>query len=301
MPTTEADPLLSSFEDWLRVERGASPHTRRAYLRSLRGLAEHLERRSRPVAEATRADLRGWLFCAGQGRAAATVAGHVAAVRTFYRWMLITERVEASPAASLRPPKVGAGMPMVLSQADTDALLEAVDLDQRALRDRAVVELLYGAGLRVGELSALDVDDVRLDEGLVDVRQGKGGKSRRVPLGVPGLEAVAAWLEVRGPSELRALFLGVRGARLSTRSLRRIVRAVGTASGLAGVHPHALRHSYATHMLDAGADLRAIQELLGHESLSTTQRYTHVSVEHLKAVHRAAHPHGSTTTEEDPT
>ncbi len=199
--------------------------------------------------------------------------------------------MESSPAESLSTPRVPRKVPRFLDVTEASDLVERPT--QRgwfALRNRALLELLYGAGLRVGESAALDCRDIDLEERLVLVRKAKGSKQRSVPFGVPAMEALAAWLRVHPGGA--PLFLNRDHGRLSVRSMHRIVRDSGVANALAGVHPHALRHSCATHLLAGGADLRAIQEQLGHASLSTTQRYTHVSVERLMAVHRKAHPHG---------
>jgi site-specific recombinase XerC len=213
----------------------------------------------------------------------------VAALRAWFAWLVDRGALAASPADELRPPKVGVRLPRVAREDELAALLDGAVL---SARDQAVVEVLYGAGLRVGEAAALDVDDLDLVDGVVSVRRGKGGRERRVPMGLAAVDAVRAWLTVRPPSDEPALWVGATGRRLSDRTLRRVVDRAGRAGDVTGLHPHALRHSAATHMLDAGADLRAIQEQLGHRSLSTTQRYTHVSVERLMDVHRAAHPHG---------
>jgi integrase/recombinase XerC len=275
-----------AFDAFLRVERGASDHTRRAYTRTIERLAAHLDC---PLRSATKRDLRGFLFAVGRGRKKATVARHIAALRTYYRWLERRGVVDASPAESLRPPAVGRGLPRVASVQELDGLLAGEATG--SARDLALLEVLYGAGLRVGELEMLDVADVDLEAQVLRVRHGKGGKERRVPMGQPATDAVAAWLDIRKPVG-DALFQNRRGGRLTSRSIRRIVKAAGRRHDVAGLHPHALRHSYATHLLDAGADLRAIQELLGHASLSTTQRYTHVSIERLMEAHRRAHPHG---------
>lgn len=279
--------LRDRFLDHLRVERGASEHTRRAYHRTLTDLLSHLQGAGRGYLDARRVDLRGYLFVAGRGRAPATLARHMAAIRTFYRWLLREGVIERSEAEDLQPPKVGERLPNLISVTKGKELLDEGGL---AVRDQAIVELLYGAGLRVGELEALDRADVDLEEGIVRVRRGKGGKERRVPVGPPAREAVRAWLE-RRTDEDPALFLNARGQRLRQRSIRRIVEAAGQRVGVVGLHPHALRHAFATHLLDAGADLRGIQELLGHASLSTTQRYTHVSMQSLLETYRRAHPH----------
>lgn len=288
---------LARFLDHLRVERGASAHTCRAYGHTLERLGQDLDGRGRTYAAARRADLRSFLFAVARDASSATLARHVAAVRTFYGWLLREQIVSASVADQLKPPRVGRRLPMVLSRLKAEDLVDAAearvtestDSPLARLRDRAIIELLYGSGLRVAEAAGLDRDDVSPD-GLVRVRAGKGNKERRVPLGAAGLAAVHAWIEA-SPAYGPAMFTNLRGGRLTTRSIHRIVRRLGHESDSAGLHPHALRHSCATHMLDAGADLRGIQEILGHSSLSTTQRYTHVSLESLLEVYRNAHPH----------
>jgi integrase/recombinase XerC len=280
------DRARQRFIDHLRVERGSSPHTLRAYDRTLTDLASHLASAGRDWKDARRTDLRAFLFKAGRGRSGATLARHVAAIRTFYAWFVEVEGLEGSIADDLQPPKVGRHLPRFLS---VGKAAELVDDAPTSARDRAMVEVLYGAGLRVGELCALDRGDVDLVQRIVTVRRGKGGKERRVPFGPPAEEALRAWLAA-SPGDEGPLFLGARGGRITDRAVRRVVEELGVRIGEAGMHPHALRHSFATHLLDAGADLRGIQELLGHESLSTTQRYTHVSVQSLLATYRSTHP-----------
>jgi len=281
--------LRARFLRSLEVERGLSVHTRRAYRRTLERLAGHLEGRQVGYCEATRRDLRGFLFAVGRGRSGSTVARHVAALRTFYRWLEVTGSVTHSVAEALQPPRAGQRLPHVVSESRAQSLLEGAPLEVQV---RALLEVLYGAGLRVGEVSALDVADVDRSEGVVAVRKGKGGKERRVPLGQAAVDAVEAWLAERGESP-GPLFVNARGGRMSPRSIRRRVDKAGQLAGIRGLHPHALRHSFATHLLGRGADLRGIQELLGHASLGTTQRYTHVSVQALMATYERAHPHGS--------
>lgn len=276
------------FEDWLRVERGASEHTRRAYLGTVRRLLSHLEKAEVELTKVNRGHLRGFLFAVGRGRSKATVARHVAALRTFFSWLERESVVETSPASELRPPTVGRTLPRVDGEQELAAMLND---DGLSVRDRALLEVLYGAGLRVGEAAALDVGDIGLDERMIVVRKGKGGRERRVPFGRPAEDALRTWLHERTPVPHDALFLNRRGGRLGSRSMHRIVAKAGGEHQLGGLHPHALRHGFATHMMDHGADLRSIQELLGHQSLSTTQRYTHVSVQHLLEIHRSAHPH----------
>jgi len=286
-PAHHAD-LLQAFQSFLLAEKGASEHTRRAYLHTLRRLAAYLDDRYGEQACLDRAgalDLRSFLVRVGQGLKPATVSRHVAALRTFYRWRLREGAVEASPAERLRGPRVGRSLPHVPSQV---AVTEVLDV-QAHPRDRALVEVLYGAGLRVSEASALDWEDVDWARGLLQVRRGKGSKARQAVLGPPGMQALRS---VHDAGASGAVFRNRDGNRLSPRSMRRIIRSLGLQAGQGGLHPHALRHAFATHLLDEGADLRGIQELLGHASLSTTQRYTHVSTAALREVHRKAHPHG---------
>ena len=280
------------------VERGASAHTIRAYLQTLRRLESHLDERGRGFEDARAIDLRSFLFEVGQHSASATVARHVACIRVFYRWLLREGVVAISYAENLQAPRVGVTLPRHLSEGEASEVVDGVQpVSRLALRDRALVELLYGTGLRVGEAKRLDRQDIDFVASTVHVRFGKGGKERLVPMGPPLADALRRWFEASldgGP----AVFLNARGGRLSERSMRTIAKKAGAAVDIGGVHPHALRHSFATHLLDRGADLRAIQELLGHASLSTTQRYTHVSVEGLLRVYRSAHPHAQGEDEE---
>ncbi len=283
---TDAE-LIASFVAHLRVERGRSAHTERAYARTLERLTASLSAKGRGFVQATRSDLRGFLFEVGRARSGGTVARHVAAIRTFYRWLLVQGLVVASVAEGLQSAKRGQRLPHVVSEARAQVLLEEVPL---SAQHQAVIEVLYGAGVRVGELSALDVGDIDLSDQIVHVKRGKGGKERRVPLGPVAAAAVERWLSERGAAP-GPLFINARGGRMSPRTMHRLVQAAGHQAGLHGLHPHALRHTFATHLLGRGADLRAIQEMLGHSSLSTTQRYTHVSVDSLLATYRRAHPH----------
>ncbi|RME22435.1 MAG: tyrosine recombinase XerC [Deltaproteobacteria bacterium] len=286
------DPDLARWLDHLRAERAASPHTLRAYAGDLGSLSDFLAERGRSLSTATLADLRAWLGRQGRGRrrpAPATLARRIAATRSFYRWMWRTGRIDADPAARLRAPRAPRRAPRFLEIDEAAAVVEHPTQDGWfALRNRALLELLYGAGIRVGEAAAVRVEDLDLDRRLVRVH-GKGGKERIVPFGPPAADALRAWLEARGAGG-GALFLNKHRTPLSTRSMWRIVRDAGARVGVPDTHPHALRHSCATHMLAGGADLRGIQEQLGHASLSTTQRYTHVDAAHLLRVYRAAHP-----------
>lgn len=286
----EVAALLSRFDDFLRVERGASAHTRRAYGHTLGRLVVQLHPRGVSLLAASRAELRRFLAEAGDGNAAATTARHVAALRAFYGWCVETGRLPSSPASALRTPRRPVTLPRVPT---ADAMAAMLDDDAVRGPQAALLEVLYGAGLRVGEAAALDVRDLDLHAATVHVRHGKGNRARSVPMGPAAVDAVRAWLASRpGVAGDAPLFLNRRGDRASDRTLRRWVTAAGVSHGLPTLHPHALRHAAATHLLDGGADLRAIQEQLGHQTLSTTQRYTQVSLDRLLDVHRQAHPHG---------
>jgi integrase/recombinase XerC len=297
--------LAQSLEAFLRhlaAERRASPRTVTEYGRDIAGLAQFArERGSDAVGDVGVIDLyllRAWLGLLARKHAASSIARKVAAVRTWMRWLRKRGVIKTCPADELATPKVRRGLPTLLSVDAAKEVVEAPGQDTPVgLRDQAVLEVLYGSALRVSELCGLDLGDVDLAGASARVL-GKGGKERVVPLGSKSVRALHRWLEVR-PSvhskrktqDPRALFLTVRGARMSPRGVWDVVHDYGAAgAGRADLHPHALRHTCATHMLDGGADLRAIQEMLGHASLSTTQRYAHVSMEHLMRVYDAAHP-----------
>lgn len=273
---------IDDFLNHLRGERGASGHTLRAYTGDLTGLKASME--GRPIVGATLADLRRWL--ATESGAPASVQRRIACVRTFFRWAMREGLVVASPAERLRAPKVRRPLPRVVEVDEAAQILDASE----NVRNRAILEVAYGAGLRVSELSGLDIGDVDLDAGMVRVRLGKGRKDRIAPLGASGVTAVRELLAMN-PTVEGALFLNRFGRRISTRALYDIVRVAGLKEGVGDLHPHALRHSFATHLLGAGADIRAIQEMLGHASLSTTQRYTQVDADKLREAYRVSHPH----------
>jgi integrase/recombinase XerC len=296
------DPV-EAFVRHLRAERGRSEHTIRAYRSDVSALLDHLDATtgSRDPRELTLRDLRGWLTeLAGSGAARTTVARRVASVRTFCRWAHRAGLMATDPSVRLASPRRARSLPAVLDAGEAGAAMDlaavrADDDDPAHLRDRAVAELLYGTGIRVGELVALDVDD--LDRSARTLRvMGKGGKERVVPVGVPALKAVEAWLARGRPPLARpdsgpALLLGVRGRRLDQRQVRRLVHELlSHLPDAPDMGPHGLRHSAATHLLEGGADLRLVQELLGHASLATTQIYTHVSIERLRSSYAQAHP-----------
>jgi integrase/recombinase XerC len=249
---------------------------------------------------AGKAEIRAYLFeLKGRGLANTSLGRALAGLRAFYRWRLKEGEGEYNPAAQVAGPKTAGRQALFLTEREMEILLDQEAAggggDPLARRDQALLELTYSAGLRVGELVALDLDDLDMDRRVARVRQGKGAKDRLAVFGEPAAEAVADYLAVRGglagPEADRALFLGRRGRRLSDREVRRVLAARLARAGLDGAFsPHSLRHSFATHMLSAGADLKAIGEMLGHSSLAATQRYTHLDLQRLRRVYRSAHP-----------
>ncbi|MGZ8579520.1 MAG: tyrosine recombinase [Actinomycetota bacterium] len=305
LPPSETE-LIEAFMSHLRLERRLSDHTVVAYRRDLGQLALFLHRNDSQLLSATRQVLRR--FLAHQhtlGYARASIARRVGAIHTFYRWALADARSSTDPSALLGRPKVVNRLPTVLRPDEVVALVEGPEVPEPAgelaaaeraelLRDRAVLELLYGSGLRVAEICSLSIDGVDLTRGRVLVR-GKGEKEREVPMSDFARDAVEAWILQARPSialpGTRTLFVNRRGAPMGTRDARRIVERYGRRV-LPGrrVTPHTLRHSFATHLLEGGADIRAVQELLGHASVATTQRYTHVSRARLFQAYERSHP-----------
>ncbi len=291
LPASLAEPL-QSFLDGLAVERGLAANTIQAYRRDLRQHLRFLD--SRGVSDLGAVEESHLILYLGRlrrsGAAPATVMRKLSAVRTFYRNLVREEAIAADPTANL--PAVGLlrRLPSILSIEDVARLLAQPDVTtSRGLRDRAMLELLYATGLRASELLGLSRGDINLDLGLVRCI-GKGSKERIVPVGRPALEAVRAYLAARRDAA-PVLFLGNKGQPLTRVAFWRIVSRYARQAGiLTPVSPHTLRHSFATHMLEGGADLRAIQELLGHANIATTQIYTHVSVDRLREVYRAHHP-----------
>jgi len=285
--------LEQRFATWLAAVRGRSPHTVRGYTRDLRRFAEFIDARDTTLEGATRRDVRSWVEDLAVIHAPSTVMRRLAAVRTFYRWLGNEGIVEDDPTAGVRSPRLPKTLPTVLGIPEAVRMMELPPGDPRGLRDRVALELLYGAGLRVSELVGLDRSDLDLDTGEIRVRGGKGGKERRCPVGPPARDAVAAYVAA-APHPLgdaAPLLLGPSGRRLSERTVRRAVHA-WAARVFRDASPHTLRHSFATHLLEGGMDLRLIQTLLGHESLSTTQKYTHLSVDRIQQVYEKSHPRG---------
>ncbi|MEX2203797.1 MAG: tyrosine recombinase [Actinomycetota bacterium] len=295
--------LIQGFCDHLALERHLAGSTVVAYRRDLEQLAAFLGRGHRSLVRATLHDLRRFLAqLSTLGYARASMARRVGAIHTFYRWAEANQHLETDPAALLGRPKVASRLPTVLRVPEAAALVEAPqpaserDLDRAlALRDRAILELLYGSGLRVSEVAGLTLDRVDLDRGRVLVF-GKGSKERDLPLSDPAREALRAWIRDGRPEMLpedppTALFLNRRNHPIGGRDIRRLVGRYGGVT-LTGrrVTPHTLRHSFATHLLEGGADIRVVQELLGHASVATTQRYTHVTRSRLFDAYRRSHP-----------
>ena len=293
---------LEAFVAHLRSVRGLSPHTVRAYRGDVTALLGHLAAAGGVgLAGLDLAMLRSWLAAQhAAGRSRGTLARRAAAARAFTAWAARDGRLPTDPGPRLASPRAHRTLPAVLPADQAAAMLRASEAgaaqaDPIALRDHSVVELLYATGIRVAELCGLDLDDIDATRRLVRV-VGKGDRERSVPYGVPADRALRRWLTEGRPALVQppppaALFLGARGGRLDPRIVRTVVHdAVGSVPGAADTGPHGLRHSAATHLLEGGADLRSVQELLGHATLATTQLYTHVTVERLKAIHDRAHP-----------
>jgi len=302
---------VAELERYLRVERSYSENTISAYLRDLRELEASLEERRGANPDPRKVDvldIRGHLASLYDRCDATSIARKLSALRSAFRFWVARGICEGNPARAIRSPKRKKALPKALDVDDAFRLVEeprARNHGDQALaaRDAAILEVLYGSGLRVSECCALDLDDIERDRyrggAVVRVRHGKGNKDRLVPVGRKAIEAIDRYLPVRaeirdartGAQDPKALFLNYRGGRLTPRSVQRMVGRSVMVAGTAQASPHSLRHSFATHLLDGGVDLRAIQELLGHASLAATQIYTKVSLDHLMSVYDKAHPH----------
>lgn len=292
------DPL-SEYSFYLRVERGASPLTIDAYQRDLRDFSEYLSQQGisdfdsvdAAMVEAYQAHLLA------EGYAVSSIKRRLSVLKGFFRFAVREGLCSANPVDGMPLPKVGEKLPDVLSVDQVNRMMDAVDVsDAAGLRNRAMLEVLYGCGLRVSELTGMDVGDVLFEDGFVRV-VGKGGKERVSPLSGAALRALADYLDKGRPELARraskqtgAVFLNARGGRLTRQSVHAVVSRAGLSIGIANLHPHTLRHSFATHMLAGGADLRVVQEILGHSDISTTQIYTHVDRTHIREEYVAAHP-----------
>ncbi|MDR7291093.1 integrase/recombinase XerC [Mycolicibacterium senegalense] len=290
--------VLDDFDEYLALQCGRSAHTRRAYRGDLRALFDFT---GGGLDTVTLPTLRSWLAAqAGAGTARTTLARRTSSVKTFSTWAARRGLLPEDVAARLQVPKAHRTLPAVLRRDQAIDAMEAMNSavregDPLALRDRLIVEMLYATGIRVSELCGLDIDDIDTARRVLQVL-GKGNKQRTVPFGEPAQVALTAWLTEGRPALATAdsgpaLLLGARGKRLDPRQARTVVhQTVSAVDGAPDIGPHGLRHSAATHLLEGGADLRIVQELLGHTSLATTQLYTHVTVDRLRAVHDQAHP-----------
>ncbi|MDO7869203.1 tyrosine recombinase XerC [Nocardioides jiangxiensis] len=293
--------VLADFERHLAVERDLTPHTVRAYLGDLQSLLGHVARLGGDdLDDLDLRALRSWLAKQQSlGKARTTIARRATAARVFTAWLLHTGRIATDPGARLASPKAHRALPEVLRQDEAIALVEAASATAAeegptGIRDAALLELLYATGIRVGELCGLDIDDLDFDRNVVRVF-GKGRKERTVPFGQPAAAALRRWLAARSgvarAGSGAALFLGARGGRIDQRVVRQVVHdRVTSVPGAPDIAPHGLRHTAATHLLEGGADLRTVQELLGHASMATTQVYTHISNERLRTAYQQAHP-----------
>ncbi len=307
---------IEMFVRWLATEKGYSEHTVSGYQRDLlefyshmnganeRGKRHEPDKKEKTISpgEVTSVHVRKFIVSLHGRNSAASVARKISALRSFFRFAQRCKLLKNDPLAGVTGPKIGRFIPVFLTVDETFALLEAPgEIDTYPLRDRAILELLYSTGMRVSELVSRNIADLDFAEEVLRVR-GKGEKERLTPVGRPAIEAVRRWLPKRvqlieeragrgREAEKEALFLNGRGSRLTTRSVERLVKFYGERVGITQtVTPHALRHSFATHLLEMGADLRSVQELLGHASLSTTQRYTHLTLDHLADVYDKSHP-----------
>jgi integrase/recombinase XerD len=293
------DTLIELFLDAAWAEKGLSANTLDSYRYDLRLLAAELEQSGRDLAAAGREDLLR--FLAGQvqaGRSPRSLSRYLSGFRQFYRWLLREGRIAQDPSALIESPKLGRGLPKALSEAQVEALLDAPDTDTPVgLRDRTMLELMYATGLRVSELVSLELAHLNLNQGIVRVT-GKGGKERLVPLGEESLAWLQRWLRegrsnLMGGADCREVFVTARRKGMTRQAFWHAIRRHAARAGIERpVSPHMLRHSFATHLLNHGADLRVVQLLLGHSDLSTTQIYTHIAREGLKQVHSKHHPRG---------
>ncbi|MCW2277359.1 site-specific tyrosine recombinase XerD [Heliophilum fasciatum] len=290
-------PHQETYLTYLAVERGLAAHTIAAYRRDLRDWAAFLiARGGESVVEVERSHVQAYLYdLHRRGLQSTTRARRLAALKGFYRFLLDEGTIEADPTVLLAGPKLPRHLPQVLNAAEIKTLLESPPMTLRGIRDRAMMETLYATGLRVSELVSLRTDQVSLDVGFVQVI-GKGNKERVVPLGRMAVAAIEAYLRrvrgewIRRPGE-KALFLTRRGGPMTRQGFWKLLKAYAKAAGIQKeLTPHTLRHSFATHLLENGADLRAIQEMLGHADIGTTQIYTHVTVKRLRTVYDASHP-----------
>lgn len=297
---------IKAFVMHLQVERHASHETIRSYRSDLRQLARFLQRTEQEtvpvhIDTVTGDDIRAYLHRLDQqGEKASSLARKLACLRSFFRFLVREGRLQKNPTDNLRSPKLPKPLPRVLTKDDAAALMELpTGQSPLSLRDRALLETMYSTGARVSEVVRINLDDLNATDGTVRLR-GKGRKDRMVPIGDLALHAIREYRKSLKPMVRRdhlslPMFLNHRGGRITTRSVARMVSRYSSRLAGGAVSPHALRHSYATHLLDEGADLRSIQEMLGHASLSTTQKYTHLAMDQLLAIYDSAHPRARAT------
>ncbi len=293
------DPLLESFLDAVWAERGLSANTLQSYRYDLTLLAAHLDRNDVTLQEASRENLLHFLATQVQaGRSPRSLSRYLSGFRQFYQWLLREGRIQKDPSALIESPKLGRGLPKALSEEQVVSLLEAPDVETPlGLRDRTMIELMYATGLRVSELIGLEVVNLGMSQGVIRV-MGKGQKERLVPLGEEALSWMQQYLREARPDLMRGgdcplVFVTSRKAGMTRQAFWYAIRKHAVAAGITRpVSPHMLRHSFATHLLNHGADLRVVQLLLGHSDLSTTQIYTHIAREGLKRLHSIHHPRG---------
>lgn len=295
--------ILDAFIRSMRANAGLSEHTIRAYTSDLEQCFALLDARGvRDITHVSLDDLRWWLMQLADEESTTSLARKTVSIRRFFAWAQEHGVIKTNPAANLLTPKTGSTLPRVLNETQAEQLMDSVDTIEEkdpkkraiAQRDCAIIELLYATGIRVAECTSLNVLDIHWDNRTVRVT-GKGNKQRVVPFGIPAQRALEMWIHegraiILGQHTSEALFLGSRGGRIDQRIVRGVVHAAARKAGVPDIAPHALRHSAATHLLDGGADLREVQEMLGHSSLQTTQRYTHVSIEQLKSRYKRAFP-----------
>lgn len=300
--------LIDDYIDYVRANKGLGERTQRAYKSDILQCLAWCNRHGfNNISDLTTDDLRSWMADESRSHARSSLARKVVAVRGFFAWCQHVEYIKSDPAEILMTPKIKNMLPSVLDEYQAESLMNNVDSkanvsssctkNQKAveLRNAAILEILYATGIRVGELTSLNIQDINFSSHTIKVT-GKGNKQRVVPFGVPAYKALSAWISKDGREILlrnsveEAVFLGARGKRIDQRLVRQIVHDEAKSAHVPDISPHALRHSAATHMLNGGADLREVQELLGHSSLNTTQRYTHVSIESLKRKYSQAFP-----------
>jgi integrase/recombinase XerC len=284
---------LTNFLTYLEKERRFSSHTVRSYEVDLRQFFDFCTEQlgGKSIAQLTRSDIRDFLGAVLRyGYTAKSAVRKLSALKSFFRYLLSTGEVLQSPARGIKGPPIEKQLPPLITQLQIAQVLNSTDDSPQSLRTIAILETIYGSGLRAAELVGLNRSDIDFAHNTIRIR-GKGGKERLLPLGSKEKSALQKYLAVRGYPDAEPLFLNNQGKRLTTRSVQNIVRrALSQIAGITATNPHALRHAFATHLLERGADLRAVQELLGHSSLSSTQIYTHLTVERLRKVYDKAHP-----------